>query len=85
MDGCKFETNSPLVGPGTVGGAPLWRVFLRDPSPYFREFRRKSRNSDRLGRKARPGFEPGTSRLPVLNVTTPTLVGRRENGLLVEI
>ena len=27
------------------------------------------------GRQARPGFEPGTSRLPVLSVTAKTLVG----------
>ena len=25
-------------------------------------------NSERLGRQARPGIEPGTSRLPALNV-----------------
>ena len=49
-----------------MGGVPSVGVFLRDPSPYLREFRRKQRkNSERLGRQARPGFEPGTSRLPV--------------------
>ena len=32
-------------------------------------------NSERLGRQARPGFEPGTSRLPVLSATAVTLVG----------
>ena len=21
-DGCRFESNCPLVGPGTIGGAP---------------------------------------------------------------
>ena len=31
-------------------------------------------NSERLGRQARPGFEPGTSRLPVLSVTTVPVV-----------
>ena len=33
-------------------------------------------NSEWLGRQARPGFEPGTSRLPVLSVTAVSLVGR---------
>ena len=33
-------------------------------------------NSERLGQQTRPGFEPGTSRLPVLSITTPPLVGR---------
>ena len=32
-------------------------------------------NPERLGRQARPGFEPGTSRLPVLSVTAVPLVG----------
>ena len=30
-------------GPRPIGGMPSVRVFLRDPSPYLREFRRKSR------------------------------------------
>ena len=55
-------------------------VFLRDPSPYLREFRRKTtENSEWLGRQARPGFEPGTSRLPVSSVTTLPLVGHSNN------
>ena len=37
-------------------------------------------NSERLGWQARPGFKPGTSRLPVLSVTTPPLVGRQLYG-----
>ena len=32
-------------------------------------------NPERLGGQARPGFEPGTSRLPVLSVTAVPLVG----------
>ena len=43
--GCMFESNCPLVGPGTTGGAPTVGVFLRDPSPYLREFQRKTPNS----------------------------------------
>ena len=41
-------------------------VFLRDPKPYLREFRRKTtKNSERLGWEARPEIKPGTSRPPV--------------------
>ena len=36
---------------------------------------KNTENSERLSRQARPGFEPGTSRLPVLSVTTLPLVG----------
>ena len=36
-----FESNCPLVGPGTIGGVLSVGVFLRDPSPYLGEFRRK--------------------------------------------
>ena len=36
---------SPLVGPGTIGGMPSVRVFVKDPSPYLREFRRKPRKT----------------------------------------
>ena len=34
----RFESNCPLVRPGTIGGVPSVGVFLRDPSPYLREF-----------------------------------------------
>ena len=64
-------------GPRPIGGMSSVGVFQRNPSPYLREFRRKTtENSERLGRQARPGFEPGTSRLPVLSVTTLPLVER---------
>ena len=36
-------------------------------------------NSERLGQQARPRFEPGTSRLPILSVTTRPLVERYED------
>ena len=53
----------------------MW-AFLKDPSLYLSEFQRKTKvNSEQLGRQARPGFEPGTSRLEVLSVTTLPLVG----------
>ena len=59
-----------------MGGVPSVGVFLRDPSPYLREFRRKLRKTPNLlGRQARPGFEPGASRFPVLSVTTQPVVG----------
>ena len=40
--------------------------FLRDPSLYLREFRRKTtENSERIGQQALPTIELVTSRLPV--------------------
>ena len=36
-----FKANCPLEGPGSVGGIPSVRVFLRDPRKYLCEFRRK--------------------------------------------
>ena len=38
--GCSVKANCPLVGPGPVGEVSSVGVFLRDPSPYVREFRR---------------------------------------------
>ena len=39
-----FKTNCPqLTTPPT--GVPSMGVFLRDPNPYLREFRRKTQNS----------------------------------------
>ena len=35
-------------------------------------------NSERLGRQVGPGFEPGTSRLPVYSSTTPPLAESKE-------
>ena len=72
---CRFESNCPLVGPGTIDGVPSLGVFLRHPSP-LREFPRKTTEySERIGQQARLGFEPGTSRLPVLSDTAVPLVG----------
>ena len=39
--GRRFKVNCPLVGPGPIVVAPSVGVFLRDPSPYLHEFRRK--------------------------------------------
>ena len=38
-------------------------------------------NAERLGRQARPGFEPGTPSLPVSSVTTLPLDGRTATDL----
>ena len=44
--------------------------------PVFTRVSEKiTENSERLGRQARPGLEPGSSRLPVSSVTTLPLVG----------
>ena len=41
--GCWIESNCPHMGAGPIGVVPSvgWGVFLRDPNPYLREFRRK--------------------------------------------
>ena len=66
----RFESICPLVGPGTIGGVPSLGFFLRERVP-----KKTTENSEWLGQQARPGFEPGTPRLPILSVTTPQLVG----------
>ena len=38
-----FKAKYPPEGPGPIGGMPSVRVFLRDPRPYLRDFRRKPR------------------------------------------
>ena len=51
-----------------LGGLPSMGDFLRDPSPYLHEFRKKTtENSERLGRQALSGIDPGTSHLPALS------------------
>ena len=55
------------MGPGQAGEVPSVDVFLRNPSPYFKEFQKKTtENSEELIRQARLGIEPGTTRLPIL-------------------
>ena len=39
--GCRLKSNCPLVRLGTIDDMPSVGVFLRDPNPYLREFRRK--------------------------------------------
>ena len=46
MDGWSVKASCPLVGPESVGEVPsMGRVFLRDPSPYLREFWSKTPKS----------------------------------------
>ena len=66
-----FKSNCPLVGPGTTDGVPSTGIFLRDPNliriyASFGENHRKFRTARST---SATGFEPGTSRLPVLSVT----------------
>ena len=42
---CKVKANCSFMGAGPVGEVPSVEVFLRDPSPYVREFRRKPRKT----------------------------------------
>ena len=43
--GCRFKSNCPLAEPATIDGMPSMGVFLRDPNPYLRKFRRKPRKT----------------------------------------
>ena len=43
--GGSFKANCSLVGPGPTGGVPSMGLFLRNPSPYLREFLRKPRKT----------------------------------------
>ena len=45
MVGCRLKANCRLVGPRPIGGLLSVGVFLRDPNPYLREFRRKPRKT----------------------------------------
>ena len=48
----EYEFNCLHEKPGTVGGMPSMGGFLRVPSPYLREFRRKPRKTVTLGDNA---------------------------------
>ena len=75
MVGCKLVKLSN-EGPGTIGGVPFVEGLSKGSQPVFTRVSEKStENSERLGRKARAGFEPGTSLLPVLSVTAVPVVG----------
>ena len=41
----RAKANCPFVGPVTVGRVPSMVVFLKDPRPNLREFRRKPRKT----------------------------------------
>ena len=40
MDGCRYESNCPLVVHGTIGGVTSVGVFLRDPSLICKKLNR---------------------------------------------
>ena len=68
------------MGPGPIGGVPSVGALSKGSYPVFtRASEKMKENSEMLGRHARPGFESGTSRLPILSVTTPPLVGHPAN------
>ena len=82
-----FKVNCPLMGPGRIGGVSSVGVFLRDPSQYLSEFRRKPReNSERLGQQVWLGIDPGTSRLPAskCRITLP-LMGPRTDSFNIHV
>ena len=74
-----LKANSPFMGPGPVGGMPSVEGFSKGFLLVFTRVSEKTtETSEQLGRQARAGFKPGTSRLPVSSVTTLPLVGFRK-------
>ena len=74
-----FKANFLLVGPGPIGGMHCVGGLSKGSYPVFSRVSLKAtENSERQGRQARPGFEPGTSRLPVLSVTLRHWWGQKE-------
>ena len=65
---------SPAVNIWDLG---LWGLWVERPpsEPFYEILSRVSKktkeNSEWLGQQTRPGIEPGTSRLPVLNTEPP--------------
>ena len=72
---CRFKTSCPLAGRESLGIVYCVGVFLRDPSPHLREFRRKPQKTPNGNVQTLPRYKPGTSYLPALSATTPPLVG----------
>ena len=71
------------MGLGPIGGMPSVGGLSKESYSVFTQVSEKTtENSERLGRQARPGFETGTSRLPVLSVTIPPLVRPMHLGVL---
>ena len=61
---------------------PPWGLSKRSQPVFKRISEKTTENSERLGRQARPGIEPGTSRLPVFERrTTQPLEGPRTDSL----
>ena len=63
-----LKANYPNIGPECMTEYPSLGVFRRNLIRYLSEFEKKNtKNSEWLGQKTRPGFEPGISRLPALS------------------
>ena len=62
--------------PRPINEVPSLGGLSKGCEPVFTRVSEKTtENSERIGRQARLGFEPGTSRLPGLSATTLALVG----------
>ena len=71
----RLKANAQLWDLGLQGACSLRGGLSMGSQPVFtRVSEKNTKSSERQGRQVRPGFEPGTSRLPVLSVTTPLLV-----------
>ena len=66
--GCRVKANGPLVRSGPVRVCPPWGFFQGILARIYASFGKKNHgNSERLGRQARPGIEPGPSYLLALS------------------
>ena len=54
---CRYKANCSHAGPGPKKECPPWEVFLGDPNPYLREFRRKSRKNKMKGQVGKHDIE----------------------------
>ena len=70
-----FQGQLSAFGTWAYRGCALRGGLSKGSQPVFTQVSEKTtKNSEWLGRQARQGFEPGTTRLPVLSATTPPLV-----------
>ena len=66
MVSCRIKTKCLLMGPGPTGGNALRGGLCKRSLPLFTRISEKTaEKSEWLGRQAQPGFELGTSYLPV--------------------
>ena len=93
--GRRFECRLSLMGPRRMVGVPSVRGLSNGSQPGFTRVSKKStKNSERIGRQARPEIEHGNSRLqafqrrttqPLLEPSTDTLTSIPQPGFKLGI